>query len=128
MFKTAARIPHDIKVRGGRLKHAMKEAVSSLLPGDILDREKRGFGTPMGAWLKGSLAPLVRNLLSQPAVEARQLFHYPAVADLIALHEASRIDGTDRLLSLMNLEIWSRLYIDGRSPEDVTAELRTILA
>ena len=128
LVELAARIPHDIKVRGGRLKHAMKEAVSGLLPGDILDREKRGFGTPMGAWLKGSLAPLVRNLLSQRAVEARQLFHYPAVAELIALHEASRIDGTDRLLSLMNLEIWSRLYIDGRSPEDVTAELRTILA
>jgi asparagine synthase (glutamine-hydrolysing) len=49
------------------------------------------------------------------------------VRDLIASHEASRTDGTDRLVALLNLEIWSRLYLDGRAPDDVTNELRTML-
>ena len=41
----------------------MKASLEGLLPEDILERKKRGFGTPMGAWLKGELAPLVRDLL-----------------------------------------------------------------
>ncbi len=48
--------------------------------------------------------------------------------ELILAHEANRVDGTDRLLALINLEIWSRLYLDGRTPGDVTDELKTMMA
>ncbi|MCC7486321.1 MAG: asparagine synthase (glutamine-hydrolyzing) [Burkholderiales bacterium] len=128
LVELAARMPEGVKIRGGRLKHVMKEAVSHLLPRDILERKKRGFGTPMGAWLKEDLAPLVAGLLSERVVAGRGLFRYPAVRDLVAAHEANRVDGTDRLLSLINLEVWSRLYLDGRSPGDVTDELKGLLA
>ena len=47
---------------------------------------------------------------------------------LVASHEANEIDGTDSLLSLMNLEIWSRIHLDGRSPTDVADELHGFLA
>jgi asparagine synthase (glutamine-hydrolysing) len=128
LVELAACMPQDVKIRGSRLKHAMKEAVADLLPRDILERKKRGFGTPMGAWLKGELAPLVRGLLSNSVVEGRGLLHFPAVQELIASHEANRIDGTDRLMTLLNLEIWSRLYLDRRAPDDVTIELKAMLA
>lgn len=127
LVELAARMPQKVKVRGGRLKHAMKEAVSDMLPRDIIERKKRGFGTPMGAWLKRDLAPLVRELLSEAAVSERGLFDFNEVRALIARHEANRIDGTDRLLALMNLEIWARMYLDRRAPEDVTAELQGML-
>jgi len=128
LVELAASMPEEMKIRGGRLKHILKEAVSGLLPRDILERKKRGFGTPMGAWLKGDLAPLVRGLLSESVIKSRELFHFSAVQELIGLHEANRVDGTDRLLALLNLEIWSRLYLDGRAAEDVTAELKAMLA
>jgi len=128
LVELAASMPEEVKIRGGRLKHVLKEAVSGLLPRDILERRKRGFGTPMGAWLKQDLAPLVRGLLSESVVEDRALFHFPAVRELIESHEASRVDGTDRLLALLNLEIWSRIYLDGRSADDITVELKAMLA
>ena len=117
LVELAARMPEDVKIRGGRLKHAMKAALTGVLPRDILERKKRGFGTPMGAWLKGDLAPMLHDLLSEPSVEARGLFRYPEIARLIAAHEANRIDGTDRLLALLNFEIWARIYLDGRLPQ-----------
>ena len=63
-------MPGTIKMRGGALKHVMKAALAACLPDDILERKKRGFGTPMGAWLKGELAPLLRELLSEESVAA----------------------------------------------------------
>ena len=124
LFELAASIPQEIKLRGGRLKHVMKEALRDVLPRDILERRKRGFGTPMGAWFKGALSPLLRQLLSRESIERRGLFHYPAVASLIAAHAANRIDGTDRLLALVNFEIWARLYLDASSQADVVDELK----
>jgi asparagine synthase (glutamine-hydrolysing) len=124
LFELAASIPQSMKLRGGRLKHLMKEALADVLPREILERKKRGFGTPMGAWLKGPLASMMRQLLSQQSVERRGLFHYPAVAALIGAHDANRVDGTDRLLALLNFEIWARLYLDRRSPGDLVDELK----
>ena len=124
LVELASRIPGTMKVRGGRLKHIMKTALHGLLPDDILARKKRGFGTPMGAWLKGELAPLMRELLSEDSVAARGLFRYPVIAQLMAAHEANRVDGTDRLLALINLEIWARIYLDRRNAVDVAEELR----
>jgi asparagine synthase (glutamine-hydrolysing) len=128
LCELAAAIPERVKLRGGRLKHVLKEALADVLPRGILERKKRGFGTPMGAWFKGALAPLVRQMLSPEAIERRGLFDPRAVSALIAAHDASRIDGTDRLLALLNFEIWARLYLEGRAPEDVVDEIKVAAA
>jgi asparagine synthase (glutamine-hydrolysing) len=128
LVELAARIPEEVKIRGGELKHAMKTAVSDVLPKDILDRKKRGFGTPMGAWLKGELAPVLRALLSPRAVAARGFFRHAEIDALVRAHEANRIDGTDRLLALLNFEIWSRIFLDRRTPGDVATELTSLAA
>ena len=127
LVELTASMPGAIKVRGARLKHVLKESLSDLLPSDILDRKKRGFGTPMGAWLKKELAPLLRRLLAPEVVRRRGLFRQPVVDRLVADHEANRIDGTDALLALMNLEIWSRIFLDHREPSDVATELKSYL-
>ena len=127
LVEFAARIPENVKIRGGHLKHVMKKALANMLPPDILDRKKRGFGTPMGAWLKKDLKPLLTRMLDEPTVMKRGLFDYGVVRSLVNDHEANRIDGTDQLLSLLNLEIWSRIYLDQRTPDDVTAELKEML-
>ena len=124
LVELAASMPAAIKVPGGRLKHVLKESLSGLLPSDILNRKKRGFGTPMGAWLKKELAPLLGRLLAPEVIQRRGLFRQSVVDRLVADHQANRIDGTDALLALLNLEIWSRIYLDHRDPADVAAELK----
>ena len=128
LVELAASMPAAVKVRGGRLKHLMKQSLTDLLPPDIIDRKKRGFGTPMGAWLKRELAPLLQRLLAPDVVASRGLFRQSVLDRLVADHSANRVDGTDALLSVMNLEIWSRIYLDRRDPADVAAELKSYVA
>jgi asparagine synthase (glutamine-hydrolysing) len=123
LVETAAAIPAEIKLPGGRLKGLLKEALRGVLPPEILQRRKRGFGAPVGAWLKRDLAPLRTVLLSRQAVTARGLLDYSAVEAICSNHDANREDYADLLLVLLNLELWSRLYLDRRSYEDVAAEL-----
>ena len=128
LVELAARIPHDVKVRGGRLKHAMKEALAGVLPANVLDRRKRGFGLPMGAWLKGDLRPLLHDVLSPASLAARGLFNPTEVQRVIDAHQSNRVDATDPLIALINLELWSRIYIDRRTPTDVASELAQVTA
>ena len=128
LVELAARMPGHFKVRGGDLKHVMKRALVGVLPDSILYREKRGFGAPMGAWLRAELAPLMRDVLSRAAVTRRGLLDPDEVERTIREHEQQRADRTDHLLALINLEIWCRLYLDGQSPAGVADHLRQALA
>jgi asparagine synthase (glutamine-hydrolysing) len=128
LVELAASMPQDVKIRGGRLKHTLKQALAGVLPADILERKKRGFGTPMGAWLKRDLRPMLATMLSEQSVSARGIFEKRAIDDLVRDHETGRVDGTDQLLALLNLEVWARMYLDGRAPDDVTGELKELAA
>ncbi len=128
LVELAARIPAHIKVAGGEMKSLLKKSLADVLPREVLYRPKRGFGAPMGAWLKGELAALLDGALSRRAVERRGLLEHAPIAALIDAHRASRIDGTDRLLALLNLEVWCRVYLDRRSSEDVAGELMEAVA
>jgi asparagine synthase (glutamine-hydrolysing) len=128
LVELAATMPGPLKVRGGELKHIMKRSLQGVLPDSILQREKRGFGAPMGAWLRAELSPLLRDVLSRESIVRRGLFDPVAVERVIQEHERQRADRTDHLLAMINLEIWCRLYLDGRSASGVADELKQALA
>lgn len=124
MMDLAARLPSNLKIQGGRLKQLFRVAVQDLLPAETLAKSKRGFGAPMGAWLRKELRPLIDATLSREAVTRRGLLDPGVVSEAIALHHTSRRDFTDHLQCLLNVEIWCRIFLDGRSPEDVATELQ----
>ena len=97
--------------------------MQGLLPDEILNRPKRGFGAPVGAWFKKEMRVLREELLGREVIERRGLLDAAAVRRVAADHDAHREDYSDLLLVLMNLEIWCRLFLDGRQATDVGGEL-----
>lgn len=128
LVELAARLPASRRIDGRSLKSLMKRALDGVLPREILERKKRGFGAPLGAWLKHDLQPMMNRLLSKQAVEQRGLFSWPAIEETMALHLSNREDHTDHLLALLNLEIWAQIYLDGSEPEDLAGELSAEVA
>ena len=123
LVELAATIPAEYKLPGGRLKGLLKDALRTVLPQDIIDRRKRGFGAPIGAWLKRELTPLREALLNRDTVEKRGLLDPATVETICRDHDANREDYSDLILVMLNLEIWSRLFLDGASHETVANEL-----
>jgi len=123
LVELAASVPASIKMQNGELKHLLKQALRGTLPDEILYRKKRGFGAPIGAWLRGQLLPLMRQVLSQELVKARGLFNPQTVQQVMHEHMTQQADHTDHLQALMNLELWCRLYLDGHSVDHLKDEL-----
>jgi len=114
LVELASRMPSSLKVRGLTMKYLLRKAVAPWLPREVIERKKRGFGAPMGAWLRKDLLPLIQELLSESQIRQRGLFQWPAVRQLIADHQAERKDHTDHLFALVALETWCRIYLDGQ--------------
>jgi asparagine synthase (glutamine-hydrolysing) len=52
MANLARRIPSSLKLCGGVTKWILKRALEPLLPREIVHRKKKGFGMPIGRWLR----------------------------------------------------------------------------
>jgi asparagine synthase (glutamine-hydrolysing) len=113
LVELTSRMPSHLKLHGLSMKYLLKKAVSPWLPKEILQRKKRGFGAPIGAWLRQDLEKLVLETLSEEQVKRRGLFNWPIIESVIAAHKNHRSDHTDHLLALINLELWCRIFLDG---------------
>ena len=118
LVQLTSRIPSNLKVRGLEMKYLLKEVVRPWLPEQILRRKKRGFGAPVGAWLRNDLKFLLQETLSESQVRKRGLFDWDVMREIIASHEAQRSDHTDHLLALINFELWCRIFLDGTGWRD----------
>jgi asparagine synthase (glutamine-hydrolysing) len=64
-------LPHHYKLRGKTTKYLLKRAVEGLLPHEIIYRNKKGFGTPVGSWLRsGRIAPEANSPLLREKLSA----------------------------------------------------------
>jgi asparagine synthase (glutamine-hydrolysing) len=67
----ARRIPSRWRLRGGTTKYLLKEAARGLLPDRIIDRKKKGFGVPVGAWFRDGALRIDPDVMPCPAVARR---------------------------------------------------------
>jgi asparagine synthase (glutamine-hydrolysing) len=112
LLEFACSIPSALKLKGMTTKYILKRALEGIVPPEIIQRKKHGFGVPVGRWFRTSLnSYLHETLLSREAL-ARGYFHEATLRRLIAEHESGKRDHGHRLWALLTLEIWHRLFID----------------
>jgi asparagine synthase (glutamine-hydrolysing) len=101
-------LPPSLKVRRLTLKRVLKEAMRGMVPGEILERPKKGFGVPLDRWFRDDLRSYVDATLGAP--EARVRRHLaPAVIDgLIGEHRTGAANHGHALWMLLTLEVFLR--------------------
>lgn len=112
----AARLPPEWKIRGRRGKRVLREAMEGLVPDDILNRSKMGFPVPFGRWIRNAQRSFLEETILGSRAEARGLLEPEEVRRIVEEHQSGRVDHSERLWSLLNLELWQRTFIDGETP------------
>jgi asparagine synthase (glutamine-hydrolysing) len=116
----ALALPSSLKVRGLAKKRLLRRAVAPLLPREILEGKKRGFSAPIGAWLRGELQPLTRDVLSPAAVRRQGFFRPDVVTRLVDDHVAGSADHSRKIWALLTFALWFDRY--GGATADVGTE------
>jgi len=111
LVEFTAKMPREMKLRGGTTKWILREAMKGILPAQILDRPKMGFPVPVGSWFRGPYKHIVDEYILGSRAIDRGIFDAGYVRSLVARHNAGE-DHDERLWSLVNFEIWQRRFID----------------
>jgi asparagine synthase (glutamine-hydrolysing) len=106
MVEHVARLPLSMKLRGLRSKFLLKRALRDVLPSEILERKKKGFGIPVGKWIQGQLRDEFRDALHPDRVGAQGLLDPAVVSMLLDDHLAGRRDNRKQLWTLYMFERW----------------------
>ena len=113
-------LPERLKLRRWTTKYVLRQSMKDVLPEQILTRAKMGFPVPIGAWFRGAYSQVLDEyVLSNRAME-RGIFNAQSLRTLVNQHQHGEANHSERLWSLVNLEIWLRRFIDG---EDMSASL-----
>lgn len=100
----AMSIPEAVKTRNGVLKYILKKAVRGVIPDDLINRKKQGFGVPLYEWFFERLGEFARSELMAFCGET-DLLNCAEVVKLL-----DRRDGP-RAWYLLNLALWWKQYI-----------------
>jgi asparagine synthase (glutamine-hydrolysing) len=105
----AMSIPEQVITRGNESKHILKKAVRGLIPDDIIDRKKQGFGVPIYEWFFEQFGEFAKRELSD-FCDKTDFLDRPAVMSLI---RSGR--GRDAWF-LLNFALWWKEFISGEGP------------
>jgi asparagine synthase (glutamine-hydrolysing) len=108
----SAQIPSGLKIKRFTTKYILKKALKGILPCDILDRGKMGFGVPIGRWFREELRDYVHEILMSDKCINRGYFTKNGLGRLLDDHLRGRANHGARIWSLLNLELWHRIFID----------------
>lgn len=122
------RIPASMKMKGLETKHIFKRAVRDLVPAEILDRPKQGFGIPIDQWINQQLRERVRGTLTEPRTLQRGYIEPRYVKLLLDEHERGRRDHATELWTLFMLELWQRKFVDESRGNGISGEVTQSLA
>jgi asparagine synthase (glutamine-hydrolysing) len=104
LVELAMSIPESVKTSGGTSKYVLKKAVRGLIPDELIDRRKQGFGVPVQEWLLGALGTRVKTELDRLAERA----------DLFDRTELPRVfEWAGGGWHVLNFALWSQEFTVG---------------
>jgi len=104
-------LPRKYKIKGLETKHILKDIARSLVPAELIDRPKMGFGIPRAEWLRTGMKEMVFDTLTDTTATQRGWFNSTEARKVIDTHMAGE-DKDNILWPMLMLELWARTWLD----------------
>ena len=104
-------LPRKFKIKGLETKHILKDVARSLVPAELINRPKMGFGIPRAEWLRTGMKEMVIDILTDTTSRQRGWFDSLEVKKVIGTHMAGE-DKDNLLWPMLMLELWARTWLD----------------
>jgi asparagine synthase (glutamine-hydrolysing) len=108
----AAVLPAEMKLDRFRGKALLKSAMRGIVPDEILDRPKMGFGVPLATWFRSELKHLPHEMLLAADTRVHAYVTPAAISRMIDEHRGAVADHSLRLWTLLQLEMWHREVVE----------------
>ena len=104
-------LPRKYKIKGFETKHILKDVARSLVPANLIDRPKMGFGIPRAEWLRTEMKELVIDTLTDTTASQRGWLDPIQVKKVLDIHMSGQ-DKDNLIWPMLMLELWARTWLD----------------
>ncbi|HMS41492.1 MAG TPA: asparagine synthase (glutamine-hydrolyzing) [Pyrinomonadaceae bacterium] len=108
LIEFVTNIPTELKLKNLETKYIFRKAISGIVPQEILNRPKQGFGVPLNEWINFQLKDRIHETLSEKKTLERGFFDTKYIKVLLDEHAKKRRDHSYSLWILYILELWQR--------------------
>jgi asparagine synthase (glutamine-hydrolysing) len=111
----SATIPPYLKMKGLVLKYIEREAGKRFLPPEVVNRKDKGiFSPPIQLWFKKDFFPIIQDIFHSQVFRERGIFNVSSLEKKINYFRSGKIDYSEQLWMVLNVELWHQLFIDQR--------------
>ena len=106
IWNFTSQLPENFLINGWDKKYILKESFKHYFPKNFLDKSKKGFGVPVGDWLRADLKNELLSYIDKNYLEKQNIFQFEVVSDLVHNHLQGKIDNTFRVWTFFCFQKW----------------------
>lgn len=106
VVELAWRMPLTLKIRGSRGKWLLREVLYRHVPREMIERPKKGFSIPLGAWLRGPLREWSEALLDSHRLRQEGYFEASPIRKKWQEHLSGKRDHSRSLWNVLMFQAW----------------------
>jgi asparagine synthase (glutamine-hydrolysing) len=106
----AERLTDKQRIHGGETKYLFRRALRGVVPDEVLDRPKSGFGLPLRGFFHEVYGPQIRRMAAEGRLDSTGVFTGAGVIALLDADRRGEIDATYPLLGVLCVESWLRQF------------------
>jgi asparagine synthase (glutamine-hydrolysing) len=99
-------LPENFLLKGFNKKYILKEAFKDYFPKKFLDKQKKGFGVPVGDWLREDLKNEIREYIEISFLKKQSIFNVNYTIKMVDDHIEGKVDNTFKVWSFYCFQKW----------------------
>jgi asparagine synthase (glutamine-hydrolysing) len=99
-------LPDSYLINGWDKKHVLKEAFKEYFPKEFLNKSKKGFGVPVGDWLRSDLRFELLSYIEKSFIDKQKIFKFDVISKLVDDHLNLKNDNTFRVWTFFCFQKW----------------------
>jgi asparagine synthase (glutamine-hydrolysing) len=108
LWSFTSSIPEEYLIKGWDKKYILKKAFEQYFPKNFLNKSKKGFGVPVGDWLREGLKKELLSFVDERFIVNQNIFHQESIQQLVYNHVEGKQDNTFRLWTYYCFQKWYR--------------------
>ena len=104
-------VPSRYKVTRFNTKYLFKQGFRDILPSQIINRPKKGFGIPLGYWINDGFREQILERLCGKQIQREGLFNKDYVDTLVKQHLTRKVDNRKKIWTLFMFQAWKEKWM-----------------
>lgn len=106
LWNFTTQLPEKYLLKGWNKKYILKESFKDYFPKGFLEKSKKGFGVPVGDWLRGYLKGELLEYSSKKFLSTQNIFNPQQIEELVQNHLSGKVDNTFRVWTFYCFQKW----------------------